>query len=159
MYLHANCLMMMKTFSLLALLCLFLCSTTLEGQNIVLFENPPPFTGDCITLSLGDVVLLEKGAFCGDEIGIVLPDGVNILTTSDTTIVLDQSGEYQILCNTPGAATSARTFEIAACIIVSQPVVPTLGEWGLIVLALFLMIFSVAGYRTHLSKSTEGIPQ
>jgi len=87
-----------------------------------------------------------RGAFCGTQIGIVYPDGVNILVEVDTTIVLDQVGEYQILCNTPGGALQ-RTFEIATCLRVSDAVVPTMGEWTLTCLAFLLAIFGVIALK------------
>jgi len=139
---------MMRVLSrlLVTMICVF-SMFSLSAQDIVLFENPPPFTGDCTSFILGQTVNLERGAFCGNEIGIAFPDGVNIIVSADTTIVLDQIGDYVISCNTPGGAPAQRSFEIAACLRVSDNVVPTIGEWGIINLSILMLIVSVIGFR------------
>lgn len=125
----------------------------LQGQSsILLFDTNVPFTGECSEFSLGQSVTLSIGSLCGPDIGIVLPDGVNIIgITSDTTIVLDQIGEYTILCNTPVDINNVpqRTFEEAACINVTENVVPTVGEWGVIILSLLMLIFSVSAVKRN----------
>jgi len=129
----------------LCLLAILFCVSA-NSQSLLLFETPPSTT-DCSNYVLGDNLTLQRGALCGVQIGIVMPNGVNIIADSDTTIVLDQVGEYQILCNTPGGSTlvsGRRTFEFAACLSVAATAVPTLEQWSILCLLLILAIFGVA---------------
>ena len=126
-------------------------AVNLQSQSsILLFDANVPFDGQCSELSLGQSVTLSIGSLCGPDIGIVLPDGVNLSgIESDTTIVLDQIGEYMVFCNTPVDinGTVQRSLEQAACINVTENIVPTVGEWGVIVLSLLMLIFSVSAVK------------
>lgn len=138
--------MIMSYLKFLPICIMFFFVSNLQSQNtIVLFDTNDPFTGVCSEISLGQSVTLSIGSLCGPDIGIVLPDGINLSgITSDTTIVLDQVGEYEILCNTPIDIGVSRTLQTAACITVAENVVPTVGEWGVIVLTLLLLIIGVS---------------
>jgi len=71
---------------------------------------------------------------------------------------LDQVGEHQILCNTPGGGTALnRTFEVATCLSVLDNAVPAMGEWGLIILSILFLVLGVTMVKEKKSQISPSI--
>ena len=144
----------MKYFKFLPILLVLFLASNLQAQStIVLFDDNVPFDGACSQFSLGESLTLVIGSECGPASGpsvaieyVDVNGGILTIAPevfSDTTIVLDLVGQYNFFCNTP-IDINNRTLEIAACATVSENVVPTIGEWGVIILTLLMMTIGIA---------------
>lgn len=140
----------MKRYLKLAIFFVAICATSiLEGQAITFFDGNTTAPTDCASRILGESVDLIIGDMCGPEIGIIFPDGSSAIARNDTTIVLDQIGQYEILCNTVLTTMPVRTFDTAGCIDVAENAIPTMGEWGVIILILLIFITAGVSLRTR----------
>ena len=106
---------------------------------------------------MGSRLVFVREASCGPDL-IISPDrGVNVVFQSskiNVPYVFEDIGEFSIFCNGPG-----ETAIIAACIDVFDPalqglegnVIPTVGEWGVVILLLLILICAVVSFR-HVSE-------
>ena len=140
----------MKTYLRLAVFYAALCiSSVLEGQ-ITLFDNINTAPADCETGVLGESVDIVIGNMCGPNFAIIFPDMTSVIVENDTTIVLDQLGQYDFVCNTVAARDpnlDLRVFTAAGCLVVTETAIPTMGEWGVFILILLIFIAATVVLR------------
>ena len=123
----------------------------------------------CTTIELGTTMTFVISTDCGpgiavdfDAPGSPIDDGtsdeqISLFTEEDLadmgnefTITFDQVGTYTFQCDVPDLGDIAGIAGLAdQCFTVVDPVpIPTLGEWGLMVLGLLLVIVGVVYYRS-----------
>lgn len=120
---------------------------TMKAQNVVLDPNPNLVidAASCINVGEGRTLTFERSLACGPEVIISNDGGLStIFSTSEETFsyTFEELGEYVIFCNA-GPSNVAVT---ATCVIVEEAI-PTLSEWGFIILSLILLIFGAVALR------------
>jgi plastocyanin len=130
----------------------------------------------CTTVELGTTMTFVLSTGCGpgiavdfDAPGSPIDDGTSdtqiaLLSTDDLaamgneiTVTFDQLGTFTFQCDVPDFGD---IFGIAGladqCFTVVEPSgIPTLGEWGLIILSLLILIAGVAFYRYNVRTTIQ----
>ena len=94
----------------------------------------------------GDVFTFTTASSCGGDIRIEHESGDEFFfssTEGSFDFEFDQVGIYIIFCGAQAPDIVNRVESTAACFSV-LPVVPTIGQWGVIILSLLLIIFMVS---------------
>ena len=135
--------------SLHILVILFL-SGNLFGQIIITDGgSDPSVASDCIAVFQSQTVDIVSSMTCVDPLDILYDKtgpisglGSNIASFSGTySLKFDSIGIYSIFCGSKDIADQ--------CFHVLDPVAtPTMGQWGLIILALLLLILGVVAQKT-----------
>lgn len=131
--------------SVLLLLFVALLPNFLSSQNLTLELDPnlEPSSANCTNLIVGDSYTMARGLTCGPDVVITLDDvPVFSSPSSSFTYSFDEPGQYLVFCGSPPNALN-RSAVVAACFTVTNQVVPTMGEWGVINLSLLFSIFLV----------------
>ncbi len=140
----------MKPFLIVVTSCLF-WSSSIFAQDLTLELNPTllPSPSTCTSLVVGESFEFDTDVLCVPDVMITL-DGVTVALFDEApfTFTFEQTGEYVIFCGVP-PNSSARTATVAACFTVTDQVVPTLGEWGVIILFINLIICMVVSIRSR----------
>lgn len=139
--------MMIRTLNALVLILTLSLFTSFVAstQNVILnIDTNLSIPGDCQTITEGTSITFERGLGmfqCDPEV-IIQRDGesIPVFATNDLIFTYDFSepGEYVIFCGNT-LVTSTRVATTAACFTVLSSV-PTMGEWGVIILGLLLII-------------------
>jgi|GEM_PF-3120362 len=122
----------------------------LGAQDIILRIDPflDPDT-DCQYIETGAIVSFERGqgmAQCDPDVIIFKDDDLTpIFMTSSLTFdfQFEEPGRYIIFCGAPGGTEVATT---AACFFVVD-LIPTLDQWGIIILLLLILIASISAFK------------
>lgn len=133
-----------------------------SAQTILTDETNTTGFNDCTQLSLGTTMEFDSSNTCGAIIqlsyysnpsSLVVPDTVIDYTSADIpfTLSFDRPGKYIFQCSIdPDLFPSSRFNNFAdQCfdVVAAEPI-PTLGEWGLIMLMLSMLIVSVVASKT-----------
>ena len=100
----------------------------------------------CMEVTQGDVFTFTTASSCGGDIRIEHESGDEFFfssTEGSFDFEFDQVGIYIIFCGAQAPDIVNRVESTAACFSV-LPVVPTIGQWGVIILSLLLIIFMVS---------------
>ena len=131
------------------LIALSLSINFLNGQTIL--DQTIPLASPCYIIVVDTKISFERGNDCSGNMSI-LYEGIEVLnipSNQDTfSYKFDQLGLYRVFCGAPApndAATYKACFSVTAA--QSVPTVPTMGEWGLMSLSLFLLIFTITAQR------------
>ena len=131
----------------------------LQGQaSFQLSPSSIDFSTDCVEVEVGSVVDFASNTDCGGISAITADRGAQVVFSTDKATfnyTFDELGEFTLLCNL-GPSNSGST---TVCINVVETLsnlapgagVPTVNEWGVIILMLFLLIFST----TALGQNSE----
>ena len=132
----------------------------------------------CIPIELGTTMTFVLSTGCGpgievdfDAPGSPIDDGTSDMQISlfseddlagmgnEFTVTFDQLGTYTFQCDVPDFSD---IFGIAGladqCFEVVDPapaVIPTLGEWGMILLGILILIVGVVFYRSRVQETTK----
>ena len=132
----------------------------------------------CIPIELGTTMTFVLSTGCGpgiavdfDAPGSPIDDGTSDMQISlfseddldemgnEITVTFDQLGTYTFQCDVPDFSD---IFGIAGladqCFEVVDPapaVIPTLGEWGMILLGILILIVGVVFYRSRVQETTK----
>ena len=132
----------------------------------------------CIPIELGTTMTFVLSTGCGpgievdfDAPGSPIDDGTSDMQISlfseddlagmgnEFTVTFDQLGTYTFQCDVPDFGD---IFGIAGladqCFEVVEPapaVIPTLGEWGMILLGILILIVGVVFYRSRVQETTK----
>ena len=102
-------------------------------------------TESCIGVTVGDIWTFTTAASCGGDVRIEHDSGEEVFfssTLDSFEFEFDQAGIYVIFCGAQSPSDASRVEVTAACFSVI-PIVPTIGQWGLIILALLIAIYMV----------------
>lgn len=143
-------------------------SLVAHSQQVVNLTNPLELTqtqpitivpGQCLTAEVGDAFTFVREAGCGANLFITDPDDIVVwdsnLPTADLTVL--KEGTYRIDCNSSTLAVGIPF----ACIDVGpasqvEPI-PTMQEWGVLILFLLLVIFAAVAMMNYYGKTDEVI--
>jgi len=138
-------------FKTLNLVIALLVGFSLSGQAITLTLPGTGGIGPCIETNAGTSINFTRDASCIGNVVIVPGDGslftvddeVLRTTSTDFAFSFASAGEFSVLCDAPGSiATVVACFNVAP-----STAIPTLGEWGLIMLLLVSLIIGVVTLR------------
>jgi len=136
-------------YRLILLLAFFLLSFGLSFSQTMITVGPgsaPANASDCEELFIGSSVTLASSASCGLDIEIQLESGpvltytgevVDTMKASPYVLSPDSRGVYTFTCLNNNKAVANQCYNV-----IPNPI-PTVGEWGLIVLGLLFLIVSV----------------
>ena len=141
---------------------LFLLAGSLNGQFVLIPDPSTMVPEDCIPLSELSTRTFIRDPSCGGTIRITDGTATTTLATFPSTVTeftyqFEEPGEYLILCNS--SVMPAEVDDIALCFVVSS-MVPTLGEWAVIILFLslsILMVVSVQSFNRQPKVSSSPI--
>lgn len=143
---------------------LLLCSIYYGGiSQVVLIEpfgaNPPtPSASTCQTITVGTTISFERAMNC--DANILLTDetgsGDPYVTFSQETFsyTFDQIQLYAFVCGAPSTDLAGGQATICYNVVAVQDI-PTLGEWGLIILFVSLLIFGLVMIRQSATKGLK----
>jgi len=146
------------------LILLFLCSVYYGGNSqVVLIEpfgtNPPtPSASTCETITVGTTLSFERAMNC--DANILLTDETGsgdpyaIISDETFSYTFDQIQLYAFICGAPSADLAGGQATICYNVVPVQDI-PTLGEWGLIILFVSLLIFGLVMIRQSASKGLK----
>jgi len=124
---------------------------TANSQTVTLDLNPGlMIPEDCQTITAGTAINFERGMLCDAEVRIEKDgDPIAVLSTPDLTFsyLFAEPGEYIIFCGAD-APPDAEIAITTACFTVTNNVVPTLGEWSIIILFLLISIFAISALKS-----------
>ena len=125
---------------------------SIGAQNIILDPNIDLITDEslCITVGEGRTITFESSLACSPIVTVTNEDGTEtFFSTSESTFsyTFEDTGKFFVLCGNTVSSAGVP----AACIIVEEAI-PTLGEWGFIVLGLILLIFGTVALRNTENK-------
>ena len=153
-----------KKCSLIAAVILCTVSINLEGQTVLMNEGDPnELPSVCEPVELGTTMSISLSGTCGasivveffapgTDISLGLSDQSTIFAT-DFDLTFDELGTYIFLCdfNDSGPLFPVPGFA-DVCFEAVEPAppaaIPTIGEWGLVVLGLLILIVGVVYYRS-----------
>jgi len=121
---------------------LLLSAQTLELAPQAVDVSPE----SCIGITEGDVWIFTTAGSCGGDIRIEHESGDEVFFSSSLEsfeFEFDQPGIYIIFCGAQAPGDLSRVEATAACFSVI-PIVPTIGQWGVIILTLLLAIYMVS---------------
>lgn len=147
----------MKTLLCTTLLCLFAC---LSFGQVTLEPDPdllPYDVSNCITIEAGTEIEFLRSPACSPNVVITDPMGLEIIfDTADEmfSYSFEAEGEYVVSCN---STVSSVGFPAICYNVTAAPtaVVPTVSEWGVIILALLFMIFASVALKTKRATLSE----
>lgn len=149
------------TKQLLLIIGALLLGHILHGQSS--FELSPStidFSTDCVEVEVGSVIDFSSAADCGGTSAITKERGLQtVFSTEKVTFnyTFDELGEFTLWCNlgsnnTGSATVCINVVETLSNLAPSSTGVPTVGEWGVVILMLNLLIFSTISLS---QRSTE----
>jgi len=112
----------------------------LLSSQVVLVADPSGLL-ECQEILTGETVTFQRSNFCGANVQIFFEgESASVFTEETFEYTFDLPGEYTIFCFAPPAneTTQSKTAITAACYRVVDKVVPTLEQWGVINLSLFI---------------------
>jgi len=134
----------------------------LSGQVINISPDPtliPPIDpGQCMIIEPGTSLTFERNPDC--DANLLITDGNGAVTFLDTSassapFTFNDPGEYAVFC---GGGTGTIAIQ-AVCVIVQTDVsiqtIPTVKEWGLIILFLLLGLFSAVAMMNNYSTAAK----
>lgn len=116
--------------------------TTVDPVTVEPVRDPSSLV--CIGIGLNEIRTFERATNCFGAIRIEFEDGSNeFVPSSEQTfsIAFDRVGRYTLFCGSQFEDRLGRVETTAACIDAVE-IVPTLGQWSLIILVLILIIVS-----------------
>lgn len=149
-------------FTLLkAMVICFLTTSVVNGQTVLTDNTNTTGFDNCTQLSLGTSVEFDSSSTCGaiiqlsyysDPSSLIVPDTVIDYTAADIpfTLNFDRTGKYIFQCSIDPSIFPTPRFSNFAdqCYDVVEPApIPTLGEWGLMILVLLMLIISIVASR------------
>ena len=160
-------------------LALFICTVGINlNAQTALTNQSASDVPTCTTIELGTTMTFVLSTGCGpgiavdfDAPGSPIDDGTSDMQISlfseddldemgnEITVTFDQLGTYTFQCDVPDFGD---IFGIAGladqCFEVVEPapaVIPTLGEWGMILLGILMLIVGVVFYRSRVQETTK----
>jgi len=122
-------------------------SMLLNSQTLELTPQAIDVSAEsCISATVGDIWTFTTAASCGGDIRIEHESGDEIFFSSTLEFFefeFDQTGIYIIFCGALDPGDASRVEVTAACFNII-PIVPTIGQWGVIILTLLLTIYMVS---------------
>lgn len=115
----------------------------------------------CTTIELGESIDFIRNQIgtatqlvCDNDINFsnldVTPAIDSVFTANSFTWLFDELGTHNIFCGAPGMLAGGQA---NVCYnVVPVQAIPTLGEWGLIIMTLLLVIFGLVGLRASVLK-------
>lgn len=149
----------LKTVAITAVMAL---SVSASAQTITLTPNAglDVNVGPCTEITAGTTLTFNRSVDCDEDILITttaIPP-VELLQSSDAvvTYTFSDEGSYVVFCGAPSSGMAVAVQAICVNVGPAAPVnpIPTIGEWGIILLVLIMLVVGVT-----LLRSVQGVSE